>query len=284
MEVSVLATGLRELEPGYWVAADQDSVSYPEHGHSSCYEVEASSYWFRHRNLCVASIVARFPPNGPIVDIGGGNGFVTLGLERAGFETMLVEPGEVGARNGFTRGLRPVVQATFEDAGFLPQSLPAVGVFDVVEHIENDAAFLDRIRAALQPGGRLYVTVPAFQWLWSPEDVDAGHFRRYTRSSLVGLLRATGFQVEYTTFLFWLLPLPIFLLRSVAGRVKVRKTGSQELSNREHQTPGGAQGALLEWLLAQEAARLDQGKSMPFGSSILAVARKGRADRPSFPS
>ena len=273
MDVRAFATGLRELEPGYWVAANNDAVSYPEHGHSSCFELEDSSYWFRHRNICVASIVARFPPGGVVIDIGGGNGFVALGLRQAGFETMLVEPGAAGARNGFARGLRPVAQATFENAGFLPQSLAAIGVFDVVEHIEEDAAFLEGIRAALRPGGRLYVTVPAFPWLWSPEDIEAGHFRRYTRSSLERLLVGAGFEIDFASYFFWLLPLPIFLLRSVAGRLRIRKAGGQ-ISSREHKKPGGAQGALLDRLLASEAERLRQGRSVPFGSSLLAVARK----------
>ncbi len=274
MDIGQLADGLHELEPGYWVAADQAAVSYPQHGHSSCFELEGSSYWFQHRNACVASIVRRYLPAGPIVDIGGGNGFVSLGLQEAGFETLLIEPGADGARNGFARGLRPVVQATFESAGFHARSLSAVGLFDVVEHIETDVAFLGEIHTALRSGGRAYLTVPAFGWLWSLEDVQAGHFRRYTRRSLTETLEVAGFQVEFVTYMFWLLPLPVFFLRSLAGRLRIRKAGNEDLSRREHQTPGGASGAVLASLLTFELDRLGQGKRMPIGSSILAVARK----------
>ncbi len=222
----------------------------------------------------MASIVGRYPPAGPIVDIGGGNGFVSLGLQEAGFETVLIEPGADGARNGFARGLRPVVQATFESARFHPGSLSAVGLFDVVEHIEKDVAFLSELHTALGSGARVYLTVPAFGWLWSPEDAEAGHFRRYTRRSLTEALEVAGFQVEVATYMFWLLPLPVFFLRSLAGRLGIRKAGSDDLSRREHQAPGGASGAVVASLLRFELGRLGRGKGMPVGSSILAVARK----------
>lgn len=272
--MEALANGIQELEPGFWMATDGGPVSYPENGHSSCFELEDSSYWFRHRNACVTSIVEQFPPDGPIVDIGGGNGFVSLGLREAGFETVLVEPGAEGARNGYARGLRPVVQATFESAQFLPRSLPAVGLFDVVEHIEEDAGFLSAIQTTLRPQGLVYLTVPAFGWLWSPEDVEAGHFRRYTRRSLTNSLEAAGLRIEFATYFFSLLPLPIFLMRSVVGRLGIRRTSRQDLRLREHQTPAGAPGAFLDRLLAMERFRLRRGRRIPIGSSLLAVARK----------
>jgi SAM-dependent methyltransferase len=274
MDMEALANGLLELEPGFWGTTEEGSVSYPEHGHLSYLELEDNSYWFRHRNACLVSIVERFPPDGPIADVGGGNGFVSLGLRDAGFDTLLVEPGADGARNGFMRGLRPVVHATFENAKFKPQSLPAIGLFDVVEHIEEDAAFLSALRTALRPQGLVYLTVPAFGWLWSPEDVEAGHFRRYTRRSLAEALEVAGFRVEFASYFFWLLPIPIFLMRSIAGRLGIRRTDSQERRLREHQTPGGAGGTLLDRLLALELFRLQKGRGIPFGSSILAVARK----------
>ncbi len=43
----------------------------------------------------------------------------------------------------------------------------AIGLFDVLEHIENEAGFLKQLREVLKTGGRLYLTVPAFRWLWS---------------------------------------------------------------------------------------------------------------------
>jgi SAM-dependent methyltransferase len=156
---------------GIWYCPNRE-VSYPVDGNQACFQIEESSFWFNHRNACIAAAVQQFPPheNGPIFDIGGGNGFVSLGLMRAGFESILVEPGPSGASNGKARGVPTVICATTSGAGFKRSSLPAIGLFDVIEHIDNDLDFLKSMRKLLQPSGRLYATVPAYSALWSLED------------------------------------------------------------------------------------------------------------------
>jgi SAM-dependent methyltransferase len=56
---------------------------------------------------------------------------------------------------------------------------------DVLEHIEDDVAEIERAMARLKPGGHLVVLAPAHTWLFSPFDEAVGHFRRYTRASLL---------------------------------------------------------------------------------------------------
>ncbi|MCB0332599.1 MAG: class I SAM-dependent methyltransferase, partial [Bdellovibrionales bacterium] len=178
------SSNLELRSDGLWVSKDQSEIAYPESGNEGCYQIEENSFWFRHRNNAIVSVIRAFAPNGAIYDIGGGNGFVSLGMKDAGFDVVLVEPGVSGALNGKKRGLETVVCSTLQDAQFAPHSLPAVGIFDVLEHIEDDVAFLQMIRAALRPDGKLYLTVPAYQWLWSQEDVYAQHYKRYTISQL----------------------------------------------------------------------------------------------------
>jgi SAM-dependent methyltransferase len=55
---------------------------------------------------------------------------------------------------------------------------------DVLEHIRDDAAELNRAAAHLRPGGRVIVLSPAHQWLFTPFDAAIGHFRRYTKAML----------------------------------------------------------------------------------------------------
>jgi hypothetical protein len=51
---------------------------------------------------------------------------------------------------------------------------------EVLEEIGDGSRFARKIRRCLVPGGRVYLTVPAGNWVWSDDDVQAGHFRRYT--------------------------------------------------------------------------------------------------------
>src|SRR5262245_51451415 len=159
------------------------STAYSEQSHEWCFDVEDDSWWFQHRNRVLIDLLRRFAPVQPLYDVGGGNGVVSAALRSAGIRALVVEPGAAGVANARRRGLE-AIQATLADCGAALGSIGSIGVFDVVEHIEDDAAFLVHLREMLAPGGRLYLTVPAYQLLWSIEDVHAQHYRRYTASGL----------------------------------------------------------------------------------------------------
>lgn len=270
---SILHANLTKHPDGYWVAGEIEAVSFPEDGHDACYSVEEESFWFRHRNAVIGSVVEQFPPQGTIFDIGGGNGCVAAGLEAKGFPVALVEPGPSGARHAVERGLETVICSTLEGAGFPPQTLPAVGLFDVLEHVEDDTEFLRALRSTMKPGGRLYVTTPAYQALWSLDDESAGHHRRYSTGSLSDRLEQAGFTVEYLTYFFWLLPLPILALRTIPTKLGVRRSPSVDQIQREHSTRQGATSSLIMRALAVELSTIHGGRRVPFGGSCLAVAR-----------
>ena len=59
---------------------------------------------------------------------------------------------------------------------------------DVIEHIQDDKAELAMAYQHLAPNGVLVVLVPAYQWLYSPFDKAIGHYRRYTRPSLLRVM------------------------------------------------------------------------------------------------
>ncbi len=133
MDLATLAPDLVETQSGLWVASDVDDVSYPEGGHARCHQLEESSFWFRHRTRCIVATLRRLPPAGPVFDIGGGTGLLASHLVEAGFVSVVVEPGASGAATAHGRGLRPVVNASLDTAGFLPGTLPGVGMFDVLD-------------------------------------------------------------------------------------------------------------------------------------------------------
>jgi SAM-dependent methyltransferase len=221
-------------------------------------------------------VVASFPPDvdGTIFDIGGGNGLVSLRLAKAGFDVALVEPGSIGATNAKNRGLETVICATTRTARFKERSLPAVGLFDVIEHIEDDLGFLQSIRGLMQEGGRLYATVPSYSFLWSADDALAGHFRRYAAGDLCRLLQAAGFGVEFSSYVFRFLPVPIFLLRTLPHRLGVARTDREgRKPARDHAAHGGLVADILSSLLWPEIENLDKKKAMRFGASCLVVGR-----------
>ncbi len=274
IDLTAIASNLQPGPDGLWHPRSRSAFDYPDEGNAFCFQVEDHSFWFRHRNACILDAVRRRPPAGAIFDIGGGNGFVARALAQAGFDAVVVEPGPTGARNAQARGLAPVVCAALDDAGFAPGSLPAAGLFDVLEHMADDRTVLEQLAQLLPRDGRLYLTVPAYQWLWSTDDDLGGHHRRYSRRSLRRVVTAAGFDVEYATQMFWPLPLPILLLRALPSRLGIRPKADVEAIREELQPRESAGVSVLEALLALEARWLRRGHVIPFGGSCLMVARR----------
>lgn len=250
------------------------AISYPADGNAGCAEVEGDSFWFRHRNDCILAAMNRFPPELPVFDIGGGNGFVAQHLQGHGTPCVLVEPGASGIALARERGVELLVETTLQDAHFSAGCMPAAGAFDVVEHQEDDVGFLGDIREALSPGGRLYMTVPAYSWIWSQADVDAGHFRRYTLPTLRNTLATAGFSVEFATYFFSFLPLPIWWFRTLPYRRQMHRGGPPTTDKIDpHTADQRSPGNLVDRLLKWELRRLSKGKGIPVGSSCMVVAR-----------
>lgn len=264
-------------QTGIWRAnaAPAADLSYPADHNAACFRLEDGSFWFTHRNRCIIAAVRRSPPDGFILDIGGGNGFVAQGLIDAGFETALLEPGLAGAHNAKqSRRVPTVINATIDEAAIRPGSVPNIGLFDVLEHIDDDRLFVRRLYDIIRPGGRLYLTVPAFDWLWSMSDVDAMHYRRYTRRTLTDVL--TGcFEVLYATYLFQrIVPLSM-LLRALPYRIGLARPGrAADLYEREHAVGRRSLAGVLNRMLDHEVTAIAAGKSLFIGSSLLVVARR----------
>lgn len=213
-----------------------------------------------------------FPPDGPILDVGGGNGFVTQRMIKDGFKAVLLEPGPAGALAAKkVRDIPEVICATIEDAGIEENAFCGVGLFDVLEHIEDQKRFVGQIKRVLRPGGILYLTVPAYQCLWSLNDVTAQHYRRYNKHALTQILQGQ-FEILYSTYFFQALILPLFFFRSLPHRLVWTKNLKLINSSVEHGASGGLLSKAINKLLKAEPIKIRQGKKIILGTSCLIVA------------
>ncbi|HEX4275709.1 MAG TPA: class I SAM-dependent methyltransferase [Bryobacteraceae bacterium] len=274
-----IAPDLELTSNGWWRSRKLSAVSYPDEGNELCFLVEDSSFWFEHRNHCILEAMRQFPPRGTFFDVGGGNGCVARAIQESGREVVLMEPGLAGVQNALSRGIQRVVRGTLDDAGIVADSLPAVGLFDVVEHIEDDVGFMARVHRLLVPEGRVYITVPAFQWLWSSEDELAGHSRRYTLSTLRRLVEQAGFEVELGTYFFGFLPLPILVRRVIPYRLGLKATIGESAVRSDHLAGNSFVRRMLRALMRRELSRIARRWPVRMGGSCLLVARK----RPALP-
>jgi 2-polyprenyl-3-methyl-5-hydroxy-6-metoxy-1,4-benzoquinol methylase len=270
IDLTQFAKSIVQGENGIYLAQSRaKEVFYREDFNNACFAVEDSSFWFTARNLCLLSLFERFKPEAPFFDIGGGNGFVALAAQQSGLPCVLVEPGAAGVANARQRGLKHLLLSSFEDAGFRPESLPSVGLFDVVEHISDDQAFLRSLHQAMKPDGLVFISVPAYQILWSDADNEAQHFRRYTRKSLEKVLQQSGFETVFSSYMFFWLPLPLFLFRLLPWRLRFQQV-SESSAHQPQPWVAGIFSAMGRW----ESGWIRRGLRIPFGGSCLAVARR----------
>ena len=163
----------------------------------------------------------------------------------------------------------PVVHGRIPDP--LDGRFDVICLFDVLEHIADDRRALDWIDEHLAPGGTLFLTVPAFAFLWSRHDELAHHHRRYTMRTLLPLVRERfdlRFASYFNTHLF-----PAIAAVRLAARLLRRPGGDADKAFGGRGPINGVLRAVFaaeRWWLP--AIRL------PFGVSILVAAAKRSAD------
>jgi 2-polyprenyl-3-methyl-5-hydroxy-6-metoxy-1,4-benzoquinol methylase len=141
----------------------------------------------------------------------------------------------------------------------------AIFLLDVLEHIEDDLAFLRAALRHLRSGGLVVVNVPASMRLFSDYDRAAGHLRRYTSENLTALLRQSGTEGE--TIQRWGLPMVPLLL---ARKIMLRGAKTADTIRTGFVPPNEISRLLLHGMKNVETALPF---SMPFGTSILAWSR-----------
>ncbi len=269
MEIGRISKTLSQRKDGVWVAPRFDSISYPKKGHDKMRESESNSFWFDHRFHCISTLLKRYKVKS-LLDIGGGNGQISHQLqERLKLECVLLEPGTDAISNAQGKNIGGLINSSLYEAELENESIEAIGMFDVLEHIENDHKFLAETNRILKSTGLIVLTVPAYQWLFSDFDREVGHFRRYSLSRLKTVLKTNGFEIEYGTYLFSLLPIPVYITRLVT-----RFSKKSAVKKNDHFVDRPLLRQLLKLILLPERWFVNKGVLIPFGSSCLIVAKK----------
>ncbi|MDE7312173.1 MAG: hypothetical protein K2N87_11245 [Eubacterium sp.] len=193
----------------------------------------------------------------------------------------LLEPSYAACKNARERGIYTVICGTLNRENMKDRSIPQFLLLDVLEHIEDDVGFLKLMRQKLVPGGKILLTVPAFQVLWSSEDEAAGHYRRYTARQAEEAALKAGFTVLYSNYFFGFLFLPILFVRVGLEKIGVLKRREKrtdeekkEIEKKQFQEQRGLVRVVLSVLEKWELHRLAKKRRVCFGSSIICILEK----------
>ena len=225
-------------------------------------------FWLRHRSRLIGWALDRHAPDARRgLDVGCGAGSVIRTLRRARPDLALDGADLSLAALGLAAQALPGVRLMQMDAAEAPltAAYDVVGLFDVLEHIDDDAAVLAGARRMLVPGGRLILTVPRHPFLWSHLDALVNHRRRYRAADLVAKVRAAGFEVGAVVG-YGALLLPLAYLARFAY------PGARELRQTLRIPP--FLNTILDHVERFERALIRAPVRFPFGDSVMIVAAK----------
>ena len=230
-------------------------------------ELEQAHWWFVGRRELLGRVIAKLglPGEARLLEVGCGVGGNLPLLRRFGSVEAL-EP-DAESRSYVTARLGvPVADGRLPDGlPYAPGAFDAVCGFDVLEHVEEDAASARKLAELVGPGGYLVATVPAYRWMWSRHDELHHHRRRYTKDEFEALFREAGLKVVKSSYFNTLL-FPL----AVAARLAKRLLG---LKGEDDRMPPAWLNRILTQLFRLEAGWVERA-GLPFGLSILVVARR----------
>ena len=227
---------------------------------------EEGHWWFRGRRAVIDALLARTGLTGPVrvLDAGCGTGGNFATYARFG-EVEGVDPSPAAVDYCHRRGLSGVVQGDAERLPFEDGRFGLVTATDVLEHVRDDRTALTEMRRVASSDGVLLITVPAYRWLWSPEDERLGHHRRYTYRRLRERLTNAGWNPWFPSYFNTILMPPVAIAK--------RLVRSPAAGNDLDRTPDWLNGALAH-PMHLEAALIRRGARLPAGVSLGVVCRR----------
>ena len=224
-------------------------------------------FWIEWRFEALKHLRSTLPPaSEPILEIGCGHGVFRQQLEQQfGYSVDGCDLNMTALEMATPGRGRLLAYDIHERHPELLGRYAAVFLMDVVEHLDDDVAFVRSAAAHGKPGGVVVINVPAHQWLYSGYDTEAGHVRRYNRATMTAIIRKAG--LEPIAVRYWglsLVPLLVARMALMAG------SRSDQIIRRGFEPPGETAHRVLKWMKRAETRAF---KSPPSGTSVLAVAR-----------
>lgn len=253
----------------------QNCKNYPSAGFDVVDKQERNIFWCRSRSRLLKSIITKYlKPGSSFLEIGCGTGFFIRELAKKSSYKITGSDVHLSGLK-YAQEKSPNTEFIQLDAtsNYISEKFDAIGAFDVIEHIEDDEVVLSNAYHSLTTAGYLIITVPQYQFLWSKLDELVKHQRRYSKADLVSKLHKQGFDVVFqSSFVFILFPLMLVSRLLDRSHVPSDEFSADEFKKRV-KFP-----RFLNWVMDKlmyiDEFLIGLGLSLPYGGSLLVVARK----------
>ncbi len=166
-------------------------------------------WWFQARKQIIDQIISniKLKKKNNILDFGSGSGVNLNMLEKYG-------PVDIHEKNKFARiaikNKNKKIKNLYSTLKIRKNFYDLILIADVIEHVRRPKNLLRNLKKFLKKDGRILITVPAYQFLFSKKDKALGHYRRYNKKLLENEL--TEFKIENISYFNTFLCIPIIIM------------------------------------------------------------------------
>ncbi len=244
------------------------------------YHLERVNWWFTVRRKILRDRIHRqlqSPKGIQSLNIGAATGTTSDMLTEFG-EVMSVEYDQECCDFTKTFLSTPLIQGSITELPFENNSYDLVCAFDVIEHVADDTKAVEEMMRVCKPGGHVAITVPAYAFLWGEHDEINQHFRRYTKTELLKLLKKHKGKIVYHTYFNSLLFIPIAVFRLLATGLSKLRGAKKKTVESDHAIFGteGFFNNLLAGIFSIDYYLLKWGFRFPAGVSIMVFFKKAK--------
>lgn len=240
-----------------------------EHVYKTMYHQQNNHWWYLARKEILRTILDKYSrkdPNNKGLEVGGGTGVNTDLLSN--YSNL-----DVIEKNSYSIKILKKKESINVIDGVYPEDLCSsncsyddIYMLDVLEHINDDKHALSCTHQLLNDKGNVFITVPAYQFLYSTHDKEMHHYRRYSKVQIEKLLQKNGFEVIYSTYFNFFL-FPIAFISRLLGKIGFLSY------KQEQKIPIKYINKILFNLFSFEKILIPS-LTLPFGLSIFIYARK----------
>lgn len=237
-------------------------------------EIEKHHWWWEGRRQILRQEIKKVK-NLRILDIGCGTGETLTFLDSYLPIPKLsgVDSSQVAVNYAKKRGHSDIRKVDALNLPYQDNTFDYILLLDVIEHIKDDASLLSEAKRVLKKGGKILITSPALQFIWSDHDRDQGHFRRYTRTMIKKLANNEKLKIMRISYFNFFLSPAIIVIRLLSNLKPLKKLGAYDSDLNFNIAKKSFVNEILKFIFTTEI-KIMKYVSYPIGISVFALLKK----------